>query len=237
MKQEFLKKNGTKALLLFFGGWGSAPKLFRDSVEGCERDCLFCYDYKDCSFDFSLLEGYEEIRIVAWSMGVWVTGQVFGRYERCVEDGKCIDRQGFDRRITDAVAIGGTPMPIDDLYGIPTAVFKATLDKMSPTVLYKFRRRMCGADLAVFESRMPDRNIDDLREELAAIRNMVSEGRESTFHWSRAYVCGGDLIFPAANQIRAWEKENVPVEMRDGAHYSARLFDEICSSETYFKTL
>ncbi|MGM9749277.1 MAG: pimeloyl-ACP methyl esterase BioG family protein [Candidatus Cryptobacteroides sp.] len=235
MKQEFLKKNGTKALLLLFGGWGSAPKLFRDSVEGCGRDCLFCYDYKDCSFDFSLLEGYEDIKLVAWSMGVWGAGQVFNGFARDYEDNKYIEHQGFVGRITDAVAIGGTPTPIDDLYGIPTAVFDATLDKMSPMVLYKFRRRMCGADLAIFESRMPDRNVDDLREELAAIRNMVSEGCGSDFLWRRAYVCEEDLIFPTANQIRAWEKENVPVGLRDGAHYSAKLFDEICSSEPQLK--
>ena len=216
MKQEFLKKNGTKALLLFFGGWGSAPKLFRDSVGGCGRDCLFCYDYKDCYFDFSLLEGSEEINLVAWSMGVWVAGQVFGGYKRCVENGKSVEHQEFERRITSTVAIGGTSKPIDDLYGIPTAVFEATLNKMSPTVLYKFRRRMCGADLAVFESRMPDRNAPSVgaglmcvAATLFSLRLIKSEpGRKRVFPWK----CG-----------------TVPI-IQQG-------FSMKYSSETYFKTL
>ena len=69
MKQRFIKKEGNSTLLLFFAGWGSDENLFAGPVqEGC--DCLLCFDYKDLDFDYSLLEGYREIRVMAWSMGV-----------------------------------------------------------------------------------------------------------------------------------------------------------------------
>ncbi|MGN1210733.1 MAG: alpha/beta fold hydrolase [Candidatus Cryptobacteroides sp.] len=218
MKQDFLKKNGSDSLLLFFGGWGSAPVLFRDSVALSGRDCLFCYDYKDCSFDFALLDDYKDIVVLAWSMGVWTASRVLG------------DAAVLDGRISEAVAIGGTPWPIDDSKGIPQSVFDATLDRMSPVVLYKFRRRMCGADLPVFESRMPDRTIEDLKDELSALKRMSAQANGLVFTWTMAHVCRGDLIFPAANQMRAWEEAGVPVEMHEGAHYDSGLFDRLCAA-------
>lgn len=218
MKQEFLKRNASDSLLLFFGGWGSAPVLFRDSVALSGRDCLFCYDYKDCSFDFTLANGYRDIVVLAWSMGVWTASRVLG----------C--GAGLAERVTGAVAVGGTPWPIDDSRGIPQAVFDATLDRMSPVVLYKFRRRMCGADLPVFESRMPDRTIEDLKEELAALKRMSANDCGPGMPWTEAHVCRGDLIFPASNQARAWEEAGVPVEMHEGAHYDAGLFDRLCAA-------
>ncbi len=67
-QQLFIKKENSPHLLLFFAGWGSDENLFRRTVaEG--YDCLLCFDY-------SLLDGYREIRLLAWSMGVWVAGQI-----------------------------------------------------------------------------------------------------------------------------------------------------------------
>mgnify|MGYP000785805472 CR=1 FL=1 len=68
MKQLFIKKEGNPVLLLFFAGWGSDENLFGSPVpEGC--DYLLCFDYKNMDFDYSLLDGYQEIRVLAWSMG------------------------------------------------------------------------------------------------------------------------------------------------------------------------
>ena len=39
-------------------------------------DLLVCYDYRSLDFDFTLLQGYQEIRLIAWSMGVWAASMV-----------------------------------------------------------------------------------------------------------------------------------------------------------------
>lgn len=66
MKQLFIKKENSPRLLLFFAGWGSDENLFRRTVaEG--YDCLLCFDYRTLEFDYSLLDGYREIRLLAWS--------------------------------------------------------------------------------------------------------------------------------------------------------------------------
>lgn len=112
MKQVFIKKEGNPRLLLFFAGWGSDENLFhRPVAEG--YDYLLCFDYRTLDFDYSLLDGYREIRLLAWSMGVWVAGQILsGR--TCPWKMK--------------LAVNGTSFPIDDQRGIAEAVFHGTLE-------------------------------------------------------------------------------------------------------------
>ena len=74
MKQRFIKKENNPRLLLFFAGWGSDERLFdRPVADG--YDYLLCFDYRSPDFDYALLDGYREIRLLAWSMGVWAAGQ------------------------------------------------------------------------------------------------------------------------------------------------------------------
>lgn len=86
---------------------GSDENLFRRTVaEG--YDCLLCFDYRTLEFDYSLLDGYREIRLLAWSMGVWVAGQILS---------------GRTYPWEMKLAVNGTPFPIDDRRGIAEAVF------------------------------------------------------------------------------------------------------------------
>ena len=121
MEQRFIKKENNPRLLLFFAGWGSDEHLFSRPVED-GYDYLLCFDYRTLDFDYSLLDGYREIRLLAWSreirllawsMGVWVAGQVL---------------TGKDYPWQMRLAVGGTPFPIDDRKGIPEAIFRATLE-------------------------------------------------------------------------------------------------------------
>lgn len=106
------KKEGNPRLLLFFAGWGSDEHLFRRPVaEG--YDYLLCFDYRTLDFDYSLLDGYREIRLLAWSMGVWVAGQILS---------------GRTYPWEMKLAVNGTPFPIDDQRGIAEAVFHGTLE-------------------------------------------------------------------------------------------------------------
>ena len=53
--------------MLFFAGWGSEENLFRRPVEE-GYDYLLCFDYRTLDFDYTLIEGYTEIRLLALSL-------------------------------------------------------------------------------------------------------------------------------------------------------------------------
>lgn len=227
MKHEFLRKDDNRKLLLFFSGWGSAPCLFREYGIAEGHDCLMCYDYDDLFFDRALLEGYGQVDVVAWSFGVYVADTV------------CRDT---DAVWGSAVAFGGTTVPVDDSLGIPVAVFEGTLENMSEQVLHKFRRRMCGKGLEHFMSHVPERQLDGLKAELAALgaaalgaaaRTAGSSRQASGFHWTKAVAGRGDLIFPFANQCMAWEEAGVELVQEDAAHYDVRTFERLLGGDFF----
>lgn len=210
MKQHFIKKEGNTRLLLFFAGWGADVHLFDRPVHP-DYDYLLCYDYRTLHFDSSLLEGYTSIRLMAWSMGVWVASQVLATLKL---------------PFTQKLAINGTIHPIDNEKGIPTAIFDGTLQHFSAPTLAKFRRRMCGTADSVrqFLSYEPTRPLEELKEELAALKELIANLPPTTFTWDKAVIGTADKIFPYTNQQQAWA--TVPSITLDIEHYDDTLFTE-----------
>ena len=211
MKQLFIKKENSPHLLLFFAGWVSDENLFRRTVaEG--YDCLLCFDYRTLEFDYSLLNGYREIRLLAWSMGVWVAGQILS---------------GHTYPWEMKLAVNGTPFPIDDRRGIAEAVFHGTLENFSDAALARFRRRICGGagQVKEFLSHQPYRTTEELGAELAALEHEVGKVQPAAFVWDKAIIGLCDKIFIPANQRTAWTGTEV-MEM-EAEHYDTVLFDRL----------
>ena len=163
-------------------------------------------------FDLRLLEGYREIRLAAWSLGVWAAG---------------VALQGVCLPFSAKIAVNGTPRPVDDAYGIPKAVFQGTLERFDAVVLSKFRRRMCGdaGNVKRFLSCGPLRQPGELREELAALAREVAARPVPSLAWTDAWVGERDKIFPPANQLAAWVAQGgVPCRTFGEEHYSELLF-------------
>lgn len=241
MKQTFISRHaGNRNLDVIFGGWGASPELFSDCVLNPERDFLLCYDYTDLSFDFSIIGGYDSVRAMAWSMGVWAASALCLSMRESRDSSLDADIL-FSHPGTRWTAFGGTPFPIDLERGIPPAVFDGTLQNFSLQVLYKFRRRMCGSELEYFENHLPARTLESLRDELAALSLQIGEYRKlveewvssgDTF-WSEALAGDRDLIFPYDNQIRAWNSAGVPVRRLSAYHYDHNVFDFFLSGKEY----
>ena len=218
MKQVFLRRvEGASDLLLFFAGWGAEPGMFKydELTDGSgTSDVMMCWDYRDLDFDAGMLEGYSTTRVLAWSMGVWVAGQVLS---------------GLDMAPGYRVAVNGTPFPIHDSLGIPEAVFDGTLAMLSERNLNKFRRRMCGSAEA-FERLMScslSRTLEEQREELDALGKAVRGSRPRPFAWTHAVAGLEDMIFPAANQKAAWAAAGVPVSVLDIPHWSKDILRKL----------
>ena len=203
MKQYFIEQRHLPSLTLFFAGWGMDERPFLH-YHPADRDLLVCYDYRSLDFDFSLPEGYEDIRVVGWSMGVWAASQVLGR--------SCLP-------ITESVAVNGTMTPVDDSRGIPNAIYEGTLKGLNDVTLRKFFRRMCGSAVLLedFLTRSPGRSTDEVKEELLLIAKQAECLAPARFCWSKAVIGKGDLIFVPACQ------------RKDMAHYSdVFLRDIVC---------
>lgn len=210
MNYRYLIKDNNPSLLLFFSGWGGEETLFHSYKPVC-ADWLFCDDYQSLDFDPNILAGYEDITVVAWSLGVWAAGFVLENVQA-----------PFGKKI----AINGTMKPVDDVYGIPEKIFKGTLEHLDEVTLGKFRRRMCGSAtiLEKFISHGLQRSVSELKDELDFLYHTVKENPTPDFKWTEALSGAVDLIFPIKNQQAFWSKSNVPVTVYDEAHYSERLF-------------
>ncbi len=213
MQHVFLQKNGCEHLTVFFAGWGMDENPFLD-FRAPESDLLICFNYTNLDFNSALLEAYKRVRVVAWSLGVWAASVLMAKIPRFA---------------ADAIAVNGTPFPVDETRGIPSSIFQGTLQGLSNANLARFERRMCGdaATLAIYTRVHPKRSIASLVEELAWI------GRESAAHtvspqFKRAIVGKRDAIFTCDNQENAW-CGLCPVDVIDIAHYNdAILRSVIC---------
>ncbi len=190
MNLSFINRGDNRRLILIFAGWGMDANPFRGLVrEG--YDIAVAWDYTTEDFDFSALRHYREVVVIAWSLGVY-------------EASRLLPGSGLD--VTLTVAVNGTMTPVDDRRGIPVAVFDGTLATLSDASLRKFNRRMCGSTerLATFDAARPDRTLESLRSELAAIGDRAKSTPAPHYNWDIAIIGTADHIFPAAGQTEAW---------------------------------
>lgn len=204
MKHRKIVDNHSTRLILVFAGWGMDSAPFSRLVHS-SYDIEVVWDYSDMRFPREMLEGYEEVCVIAWSFGVWVAAKVLA---------------GPDANITKRIAVNGTMHPIDDRLGIPQDIFSGTLAGMDERNLQKFYRRMCGSRqaFAEFMSSAPERTLADLKNELRAYGEAFESSREEPrFGWDTAVIGTADMIFPAESQVRAWDKAGVEKTIIAGA--------------------
>ncbi|MDE6329680.1 MAG: DUF452 family protein [Muribaculaceae bacterium] len=211
MQTSFISRNpGCRRVILIFAGWSTVPAFYRDlHAEGW--DIAVVWDYSSLDFDATVIDGYETLFVVAWSMGVAAAAHAAAT---------SLD----PARVSAAFAVNGTTHPSSDLYGIPEAIFEATRATLNPRNLMKFTRRMGYTPpdmshlppLPASEIYIPD--CQQLADELANVRDNALRGR---LPWKRAFISSGDRIFPAESMRRAWENENPrpQIVVLDAPHY------------------
>lgn len=206
MKHRFIKDSGASRLVVLFAGWGMDSKPFADLSTPAGYDLAVVWNYRNLDLDADLTR-YSEICVVAWSYGVSMASIWLGRNRRLP--------------VTRRVAVCGTLYPVDAERGIPEAVFRATLDNLTEASLQKFYQRMVGGRKAYeeFRSRMPERDIEGLKEELRSIEQHAAQNPEGeSAAWDSVYVAEKDYIIPTSNQLKAWEG-HPGLRVVEGSHY------------------
>lgn len=203
MKSKFIVRNEASRLLLIFAGWGMDWRPF-SSLSRPGYDILVIWDYRELCFDWKPLFRYDEICLMAWSMGVFAAS---------------ITIHEIAPRITMRIAVNGTLRPIDDRTGIPPAIWNGTYNSLSPSTWRKFQRRMCTSaeQFSRFSENAPRRTIADLTEELAALEGYRFFHPDQVTDWDMAIIGRHDGIFPPDNQSFAWRGKTA-VRILDSGH-------------------
>jgi biotin synthesis protein BioG len=198
VKAEWIVRDGRQDLLLFFNGWGmdrrTAEWMASAAQAPSRHDLVVAYDYRDIALPEWLraeMEKYRSVQLVAWSLGVWAALHA--------------GLEGIGR----AVAINGTPFPVDPTRGIPPVIFQGTLDNWSDATRNRFERRMfAGSEHDVrLDAVRSLRSSAEQKEELRSIAVAVGgedAGQASSWSFSKAVIGGRDLVFPPENQHVAW---------------------------------
>ena len=221
MQYRLIHSEKSPRLLLIFAGWGMDAGVFANLCRP-GYDIMVVWDYRSFHIDRSCGDGYDEICLLAWSMGVYAASQTV---------------QAIENRITRRVAVNGTPYPVDDRMGIPEVIFEGTLTGLNDVTLAKFYRRMCAtrADMALFEAHRPSRSADELKDELQAVADRLILNTPARMMWDVAVACKDDRIFPFHNQRSAWMSLGVPMQVEDGGHFFD--FNRILDAHFIDKTL
>ena len=192
MKGSWLQAGkGNRRCLLFMAGWAMGPEPFNGLLPD-DSACLLCYDYRRLDLpDLSRLDAYEQIDLLAWSMGVWVAA-------RTIADLRI--------RFASATALAGTLCPIDDHRGIPVPAYEKMEQSLTMEELDTFYSSMFDdpAERAIFMASRPDRSLVSIREELSCLHQHIRRSKSVPDIFTRRIVTSRDRIFPARNQARAW---------------------------------
>lgn len=239
MKQVYIIHENNPQLLLFFAGWACDETPFKQ-YRPQSMDHMVCYDYRSLDFDRSLLDRYETVNVIGWSMGVWVASLVLG--------------PAAASNVV-SIAFNGSPLPINDSLGIPHHIYQATLDGLTPASLQKFMRRMCSGSQAykAFMDITPRRDFNEIKDELACIQQTYLQMYEGSSYsdngksvpngqadesetvaaylkryghpFDYVYIGTQDRIFPPANLQQAFGfAKGSRTILADCAHYDEAMF-------------
>lgn len=205
MRTTFVnKENGNSSLILIFAGWSADSSLFSD-IRRKGWDTAVVHDFSGLDFDNSILDNYSTVYLYAWSLGVFAASKSVAA-----------------EKITAAFAVNGTLKPVDDIYGIPVAIYDGTEQNLSDKNLQKFRRRMFSSS-TLFNDKLQSftkvNDIDNLRHQLRLIKNETLNQPKSLLKWGKAYIGNDDRIIPPANQYEAWKKEETEIIRLNESHY------------------
>lgn len=200
-------------LLIYFTGWGTPASVVSHLALQDGYDLLICYDYQDLGFPHFDFSRYQTIRLVAWSMGVWVAENVLPKIN-----------------LVSATAVNGTPFPKHDEWGIPVQIFNGTLQTLNAENRLKFERRICGDKqlLNAYLALPEQRSLAEIHLELEVLNAAIEKNLVTPkLHWTNVIVGEKDRIFSAQNQLAFWQDKSVRItQMPKGEHYLWQHFSK-----------
>ena len=180
-------KNNNK-IYLIYGGFGSQAHHFTPFFPD---NLIIIYHYQHLNFTplenllTSLTSEQTEVKIYAFSMGVWVANLFLQNYNPLI--------------FTKKTAINGTEFGIDNTYGIPLKAFKLTQKIFN---LEHFKTNLLGQH-SYKAQHLSFLDEESLKKELGFfISNHKAFQQGST--WDKVIISKADLIFSTSAQKSFW---------------------------------
>ena len=196
MQAQWIQRNGRRQVILFLNGCCMDARILAHAPPPEEWDMLMVVNYADIHVPAEVstcLGSGATVVVVAWSMGVWAAGALTRAADK----------------VSGSVAVNGTAMPVHNIYGIPPALYHATVTGFSEENRRSFYRRMCDTpdNLRRFLASAPARDLADQHNELAAIETLATAPTAvPAFPFKSALVGARDRIIPTVNQRRFWDE-------------------------------
>lgn len=215
MQFHWLNKQNNSKLIIFFAGWSFDENPFK--FLACENfDVLIVYDYSTIDENIEKFTSYKEINLIAWSMGVFVAYLLKDKLPK------------FNKKI----AINGTPLPVNDEFGIPIKPFLLTLRHARTGLEGKFYQNIFDTkeEFEKYSTMSVNRSIENRETELKSLYDKI---RSAEINYNRFYdkalISSRDKIIPTKNQINFWQN-NAEIEMLESGHfpyYNFKSWNEI----------
>lgn len=215
MQFHWLNKQNNSKLIIFFAGWSFDENPFK--FLACENfDVLIVYDYSTIDENIENFTSYKEINLIAWSMGVFVAYLLKDKLPK------------FNKKI----AINGTPLPVNDEFGIPIKPFLLTLRHARTGLEGKFYQNIFDTkeEFEKYSTMSVNRSIENRETELKSLYDKI---RSAEINYNRFYdkalISSRDKIIPTKNQINFWQN-NAEIEMLESGHfpyYNFKSWNEI----------
>ncbi|MCL2561651.1 MAG: DUF452 family protein [Rikenellaceae bacterium] len=200
MEKHWLRRTGERQLVIFVLGWGAGPAVVEHVAKLLHADVLVVCDHRDIEplseAELAEIEAYGERFLFAWSLGIVAAECIFG-----------------DTKFTRAVALNGTPLPLDDETGIGRRRFVATQKALANAGSDEFNRRAYGE---FYKKEFTPRGLHADIDELAELKALAEKTQYSSIAWDKAVVGAYDAIFPPENMLRYWRQH---AELRPLPHY------------------
>ncbi len=192
MQETWLKQQGAPDVVIFVLGWAATPNAIHHfDIPNCDIYCV--YDYREIEeLQAEHFASYRRIYLFAWSFGVWVSEQIAQHLP-----------------LYRAVALNGTPHPVDDRYGMRLRVVRRTMQGLAKVGMNPFNEKTYGTVRAIPDGPYPDRSIEDKILELDILAERSQNAEESRIPWKAAYIADKDEIFPPQRMWDYWQMRDL----------------------------
>lgn len=195
MKTYIRRREKNDSLIVLFGAWGTDENVFTPFCND-EFDFILFYNYSaDQALVLPEMKTYKKITLIGWSLGVWAAEYL-------------TPSTGIIPDLT--IAVNGTPVPLDDHYGIPAGSFEKSFESIDDESMDKFYLRMFGnrRTYNLNSDKIPHRTPKSLHVEMRWLYNRIMEQKDPGFRWDYAVTSESDRIFPSENVIKYWNRQN-----------------------------
>lgn len=187
MEKHWLRHEGAGRVAVFVLGW-AADSAVVEHVKPRDCDVLCICDLRDLApLAPDELATYREKYLFAWSFGVLAAEVLFP-----------------DMEFTRAVALNGTPLPLDDRFGIGRRRFDLTMAGLAGGGMELFERRAYGEHYERLKERLSPRGLQENIRELEELQRLALSSPRLSVKWDKAVVGSNDVIFPPRNMLAYW---------------------------------